>query len=72
MPMVAPSVSSAATSPITANPCSVNECWPTSASTPAITVPICVGPPFKNARVWSRRPSGTTLTSASHPGEATP
>ncbi len=35
-------------------------------------VPTCVGPPLRNARVWSRRDSGTTLISVSQPGDATP
>ena len=39
---------------------------------PAIAVPTWVGPPFRNARTWSRRDSGTTLTRVSHAGEHTP
>ena len=69
---VAASVRSAATNPIIANCRPVRTSCPTSATTPAIAVPTCAGPPFRKARVWSRRSSGTTLTSVSHAGEATP
>ena len=51
----------AVASPIAANCRGVSTSWPTSAMTPAIAVPACAGPPFRNARTWSRRASGTTF-----------
>jgi hypothetical protein len=69
---VARTVATAAASPIAASARLESTSCPTSATRPAIAVPACEGPPFMNARVWSRCVSGTTLTSVSHPGEATP
>jgi hypothetical protein len=45
---------------------------PIIATTPASTVPTCVGPPYRNARIRSRRSPGTVLITASHVLDAPP
>ena len=65
-------VAHAVTRPMSVSCRGVSASAPANAITPAIAVPACAGPPFRNARTWSRRASGTTFVKVSQPGEATP